>query len=69
MAASAVDAHVAFVVARAHGGRQVVSRPICSPRSPMRSGGCVPFDAGDALRAGNRDNVVPLRKEPRQSDL
>jgi len=32
-------------------------------------GGCVPFDAGDALRAGNRGNVVPLRQEPRQYDL
>ena len=32
-------------------------------------GGCVLFDAGDALRAGNRGNVVPLRKEPRQCDL
>src|SRR6266404_281833 len=67
---SAIDnGHVPFVVALACGRRQVV-QPLDLLGAQVQAVGCgVLLDAGDPLGAGNRGDVIALRKQPRQGDL
>src|SRR6266700_27965 len=63
------DGHVPFVVALA-GGRREVVQPFDMLDAQLHAvGGCVLLDAGDALGAGDRGDVVALREQPGQSDL
>src|SRR5207247_1391722 len=70
IAVSAVDGgHVRLVVAFAGGGREIVE-----PRELLRAqfdrvGRGVLLDAGDALGAGDRRDVVALSEQPRQRHL
>ena len=63
------DGHVPFVVALAGGGREVVQPFDLLGAQFDAVGGGVLLDAGDALGAGNRGDVVALREQPGQSDL
>src|SRR5829696_1189830 len=67
---SAVDGgHVRFVVALA-GGRGEIVEPFDLLRAELDAVGCrVLFDAGDALGAGDRGDVVALGEQPCQCDL
>ena len=67
---SAVDCgHVRLVVALAGGGGEIVE-PLDLLRAQLDAvGGRVLLDAGDALGAGDRGEVVALREQPGQSDL
>jgi len=63
------DGHVALVVALA-GGRGEVVELLDLGRAQLDAvGRRVLFDAGDALGAGDRGDVVALRKQPGQRDL
>jgi len=67
---SAVDCgHVRLVVALA-GGRGEVVEPLDLLGAQLDAvGSGVLLDAGDALGAGDRGDVVALRQQPGQSDL
>jgi hypothetical protein len=67
---SAVDGgHVRLLVAIA-GGRGEIVQPCDLLHAQLDAvGGRVLFDAGDALGAGDRGNIVTLREQPRQRDL
>src|ERR1043165_1295441 len=63
------DGHVVFVVALARGRRKVVQPfDLRSTQLDVVSGSVL-LDAGDPFGAGNRGNVVTLRKQPGQRDL
>ena len=63
------DGHVPFIVALA-GGRREVVQPFDLLGAQLDGvGGGVLLDAGDALGAGDRCDVVALREQPGQGDL
>lgn len=63
------EGHVAFVVPLARGRREMVQPfDLFSAQLDAVRGGVL-LDASDPLRAGNRRDVVALRKQPGQSDL
>ena len=63
------DRHIPFVVTLAGGRREVVQPFYLLGAQFDAVGGCVLLDAGDPLGAGNRRNVVALRKQPGQGNL
>src|SRR5712691_1195079 len=63
------DGHVSLLMAFARSRGEVVE-PLDLLRAQLDSVGCgVLFDAGDALGAGDRGDVVALREEPGQRGL
>jgi hypothetical protein len=63
------DGHISLIVARTRSRREIVQPFDLLGAQLYAVGGGVLLNAGDPLGTGDRSDVVPLRKQPGESNL